>query len=35
VRGRYPWFIKDATDAFGSKHSGEGDVSVLSNTQPY
>ncbi len=32
---KYPWFIKDATDPFGSVHSGEAELSVLINAQPY
>eukprot|EP00040_Diaphanoeca_grandis_P042869 m.266250 g.266250 ORF g.266250 m.266250 type:complete len:602 (-) comp66128_c0_seq1:218-2023(-) len=35
VGTKYPWWIKDATDAFGSIAKGEGDVHVLKNTQPY
>ena len=35
VGSKYPWFIRDATDAFGVVEQGEGDVRELENAQPY
>ena len=32
---KYPWWIRDATDAFGSVRAGEGDVEQLKETQPW
>ena len=32
---KYPWFIRDATDAFTPVHQGEGDIHELIETQPY
>ena len=32
---KYPWWIRDATDAFGHVHKGEGDLRLLTNSQPW
>ena len=31
----YPWFIRDATNAFEAVESGHGNVHELKNTQPF
>jgi len=33
--GKYPWFIRDATDAFAPLEQGEGDLKELIETQPF
>ena len=32
---KYPWWIRDATDAFGHVHKGEGDLRLLTDSQPW